>query len=313
MLGSLADKLSGLQRFCLSFEFLSLREQKNLTTMKKIIFTAITAFLFIAISNVDAQIKTPALSPSSTIMQTVGMTDFTVKYSRPAMRGRDIFGALVPYGEVWRTGANAATKVTISDDITVEGKELKKGDYAMFSKPGMTSWEIHFFPYTTSSAGGYGDATAAVVATVKPMKSAKALENFQISFIDMKNESATMCLAWANTVVPVKLGVGAHASAMKSIERTLAGPSNGDYFSAGMYMANNNEDIEKAISYIRKATESDDPKFWQLKQESELMAKLGRMPEAIAKAKKSLALATKADNKNYIRMNTENITAWTNK
>jgi len=281
--------------------------------MKKFILSAITAFLFMAVGNVEAQITTPALSPSAKIFQTVGLTDFTVEYSRPGMRGRDIFGGLVPYGEVWRTGANAATKISFTNDITVEGKPLEKGDYALFTKPGMDNWEIHFYPYTTPSAGGYGDATAAAIVNVKPMKMSKALESFQIEFLDLKNEGATLCLAWANTAVPIKIGAPSHKMAMKSIEKTLAGPTNGQYFSAGMYMANNGEDMDKALGYIRKATESDDPKFWQVKQESELLAKHGMMPQAIAKAKQSLELATKADNANYIRMNKENLASWTNK
>jgi len=140
-----------------------------------------------------------------------------------------------------------------------------------------------------------------------------SLETFQIEFLNLTNTSAELCLAWENTAVPLKIEVNSHEVAMKSIERTLAGPSNGDYYSAGTYMARNGGDPDKALSYIRKATESDDPKFWQVKQESDILAKLGRMPEAIAKAKQSLELATKAGNKNYIRMNKENLAAWTNK
>jgi len=262
------------------------------------------------VGQINAQITTPAPSPGAKISQTVGMTDFEVVYSRPSKKGRDIFGALVPYGEVWRTGANQATKLTASDDFTVEGKELKKGDYAVFTKPMANSWEVHFFPYTTPSAGGYGKATADAVVTVVPMKTAHSVETFQIDFIDLANEGATLCLAWDNVAVPVKMGVASHETAMKSIERTLAGPSNGDYFSAGTYMARTKTDMDKALMYIRKATESDDPKFWQVKQESEILAGMGKHAEAGKKAQRSLELAKKAQNANYIRMNTENIAKW---
>lgn len=271
------------------------------------------AVLCMATGNLSAQITTPSLSPSAKISQTVGMTDFTVEYSRPSARGRQIFGALVPYGEVWRTGANAATKLSFDNDITIGGKALTKGDYALFTKPGKDNWEVHFFPYTTSSAGGYGDATASAIIMVKPMKTATTLETFQIEFLDLKNESAKLCIAWENTAVAVPIGTASHKAAMASIEKTLAGPTNGQYYSAGMYMAQNGEDMTKALEYIRKATESDDPKFWQVKQESEILAKAGKMPQAIAKAKQSLELATKAGNANYIRMNKENIASWTNK
>jgi len=258
----------------------------------------------------QAQIKTPAPSPAATVMQTVGMTEFTVEYSRPAKRGRDIFGALVPYDMVWRTGANQATKISFNEDITVDGTALKAGDYALFTKPGMTTWEVHFYEHTTTSSGGYRDATPAAMVKVAPKKMATVRESFTIEFTNLTEDSGHLVIAWDNVEVPVKIGVASQAAAMKSIERTLAGPSKGDYFSAGTYMARVGADAETALKYIRMATESDDPKFWQVKQESEILAKMGRHKEAIAKATTSLELSTKAGNDNYMRMNKENIAKW---
>ena len=259
----------------------------------------------------EAQITTPAPSPKAKVMQTVGLTDIWVKYSRPSMKGREIFGGLVPYDMVWRTGANAATKVVFDDDVKVEGMELKKGDYALFTKPGLSSWEVHFYEYTTSSAGGYRDATPKALVKVMPKKVSNVRESFEIEFANVKDDAADMVIAWDNIEVPVKIMVNSQEQAMKSIEKTLAGPSNGDYFAAGTYMARAGVDNEKALMYIRKATESDDPKFWQVKQESEILAKMGKYKEAIKKATQSLALAEKAENANYIRMNKENIAKWT--
>lgn len=286
--------------------------KKNFT-MKKFFVSTFVLALLACMTSLQAQIKTPALSPSCKVMQTVGMTDVELAYSRPSMRGRTIFGALVPYDAMWRTGANAATKISFSKDVQIGGSELAAGDYAVFSKPGMNSWEVYFFPYTTASAGGYGDAVASATATCRPMKLANSVETFEISFVSLNSNGGTMRLAWENTAVDVAISAPTHKEAMKSIETTLAGPSNGQYYSAGVYMANNGEDLDKALSYIRKATESDDPKFWQIKTESEILAKNGKMAEAIAKAKQSLELATKAENANYIRINTENIAMWSKK
>ncbi len=278
--------------------------------MKFNAFALILSCMILSTGQLDAQIKTPAPSPSAKIMQTVGMTDFTVAYSRPSKKDRVIFGTLVPYGEVWRTGANQATKVSITNDIKVEGKELKKGDYALFTKPGKTSWEVHFYEHTTSSAGGYKTATPAAVVNVTPKMANVTKETFEISFANLTDEGGHMVLSWENVEVPIKLGVNSKEMAMKSIEKTLAGPSNGDYYAAGSYLARVGGDDEKALKYIRMATESDDPKFWQVKAESEMLAKMGKHKEAVAKAKQSLELATKADNKDYIRMNTANIAKW---
>ncbi len=278
--------------------------------MKKNVFTLLVALLFLGATQLEAQIKTPAPSPAATVMQTIGLTDFTVEYSRPGKRDREIFGKLVPYNQVWRTGANQATKVSFSDDITVEGSALKAGDYALFTKPGMTSWEVHFYEHTTTSSGGYKDATPAAKVNITPKKMASVRESFTIEFTNLTEDSGHLVIAWDNVEVPVKIGVNSQEVAMKSIEKTLAGPSAGDYFNAGTYMARVGGDSETALKYIRMATESDSPKFWQVKQEAEILAKMGRHKEAIAKATTSLELATKAGNDNYVRINKENIAAW---
>ena len=278
--------------------------------MKKNIFTLLIALLFVGASQLEAQIKTPAPSPAATVMQTVGMTDFTVEYSRPGKRGRQIFGKLVPYDMVWRTGANQATKISFDNDITVEGTALKAGDYALFTKPGMSSWEVHFYEHTTTSSGGYKDATPAALVKITPKKMATVRESFTIEFTNLSDDSGHLVIAWDNVEVPIKVGVNSQEVAMKSIEKTLAGPSTGDYYNAGTYMARVGADNETALKYIRMATESDDPKFWQVKQEAEILAKMGRHKEAITKATTSLDLATKAGNENYVRINKENIAKW---
>lgn len=278
--------------------------------MKNFILILSLCFCTVIASVVEAQIKTPAPSPAAKLVQTVGLTDIHVEYSRPGVKGRTIFGDLVPFGKVWRTGANAATKITFSDDVQVEGKDLKAGSYAMFTTPGASSWDIHFFPHTTNSAGGYGEAEAAAVVSVTPQTMPFKVESFMIAFDDINNNNGTMSLIWDTTLVPVSIGTHASKQAMASIEKTLAGPTVGDYYNAGVYMGSQGKDLETALSYIQKATHGDNPRFWQVRQEAEVLAKLGKKKEAIMAAKKSLELATTAGNSDYVKINKDNIAKW---
>jgi len=140
------------------------------------------------------QIQTPQPSPSSTVMQTIGLTDVTVQYSRPAVKGRTIFGDLVPYDKVWRTGANSAVKISFSDDVTVEGKELTKGDYAILTKPGMKTWDVHFYTYESSSWGSYVEKEPQAVVTVPVilLPGDLKMENFTIHFDALHNNGGNM-------------------------------------------------------------------------------------------------------------------------
>lgn len=270
-------------------------------------------FAFVAVSLVytaEAQITTPSPSPSCKVEQKVGLTDVHLEYSRPSMKGRTIFGNLVPYGKKWRTGANAATKITFSKDVMVGGKELKAGSYALFTTPTAASWDFHFFTHTTNNSGGYGDATPALTVSTTPEATGMNVESFLINIDNLRDDSATLSIIWANTRASVEIAVHTEKEAMASIEKTLAGPTSGDYYNAGTYLASKGKDLEKALGYIQKATKGDSPRFWQVKNEAEVLAKLGRHKDAIKVAEKSLALATEAGNGDYVKMNKDNIAKW---
>jgi len=278
----------------------------------KNLFSVLFAVLAISLVNTaNAQIMTPSPSPFSKVEQKVGLTDVHIEYSRPSVKGRTIFGDLVPYGKRWRTGANAATKVTFSKDVTINGKDLKAGSYALFTTPAAAKWDIHFFTHTTSNSGGYGDATPALTVSATPEKTGMNVESFLINVDNLRDESATLSIIWANTRASVNIGVHTEKEAMASIDKTLAGPTSGDYYAAGTYLASKGKDMDKALMYIQKATKGGSPKFWQVKNEAEVLAKLGRHKEAIKTAKQSLALATEAGNGDYIKMNKDNIAKWT--
>ncbi len=149
----------------------------------------------------------PAPSPFSKVEQKVGLTDVTIEYSRPSMKDRKIMGGLVPYGKPWRTGANNATKITFSDDVTVEGKELAAGSYALMTIPGENSWDVMFYTYGDRSAGAYADKEPAVKVSVEPVAIDCTVETFLININELRDKSASIQLVWEQTGVPIALGV----------------------------------------------------------------------------------------------------------
>ena len=270
-------------------------------------------FLVVGISStINAQIKTPQPSPFSKIEQVVGLTDVSLEYSRPAMRGRTIFGDLVPYGQVWRTGANANTKITFGDNVTIDGQELKKGTYAIYTIPNEKTWEVIFY----SDANNWGtpqtwdDSKVAAKTTVEASVIEANIESFTISIDDLTTGSANLGIMWDNIYVGVKFEVPTDKIALKSIETAMAGPSKNDYFQAATYYQTEAKDLKQALVWIKKACEGDDPAFWYLRRMSLIQADMGDKTGAIATAKKSMASAEKAGNTDYVKMNKESIAEW---
>jgi hypothetical protein len=278
--------------------------------MKKII---IALAIIIANFTIEAQVKTPQSSPKATIFQTVGLTDIEVVYSRPAARGRAVFGNLVPFGKLWRTGANENTTISFSDDVIIDGKTLKKGKYALYTIPKIGSWEIIFYN-TTNNWGTPEDFTEVNVAlrtTAKEEALSKAVESFTIGINNLDTNFAYLEMAWENSSVALKFEVPTQKTAISNIEKALAGPSAGDYFSAAQYLFQSNGDIAKARAYVDKALEmSIEQPFWYNRLKSLIQAKQGDKKGAIETAKLSLAAAEKAKNQDYVKMNKESIAEW---
>ncbi len=261
----------------------------------------------------QAQINTPAPSPASKLEQKVGLTDVTVEYSRPSMRGRTIFGDLVPFDKLWRTGANGYTLVSFSNDVKIDGQDVKAGTYSMFTKPGATSWEVFF--YTDTQGGGtprdWDESKIVAKTTAKVFPIEMPVETFTITIDDLTNNGAVIGIIWEKTYVGVKFEVPTDTAVMGAIEKTMAGPGAGDYYTAAVYYANEGKDIGKAKEWMEKAMSmTKEPRFWQLRQQSLIYAKAGDKKSAIETAKKSLAGAKEAGNDDYVKMNTDSLKEW---
>jgi len=276
--------------------------------MKKIILLFSAVLLSIG---VEAQVKAPQPSPLSKIEQVIGLTDVSVEYSRPSMKGRTIFGNLVPYDKLWRTGANKNTNITFSSDVTVEGKELKKGTYAIFTKPGKQSWEVMFY----SDAENWGtpkkwdDTKVAAKFSVKTNKIPFKVETFTLMFSDFKMDSAMLNIIWEETEAALKIEVPSKKMAKASIEKIMAGPSANDHYQAAVFYKNI-EDYKKAQEHIEKAVAGRADAFWMHRQHSLILAKNGDKAGAIKAAQKSLKLAETAKNADYVKLNKDSLAEW---
>jgi hypothetical protein len=262
---------------------------------------------------IEAQIKTPQGSPKATIDQVVGLTDVEIVYSRPSARGRAVFGNLVPFGELWRTGANENTMISFSDDVVIDGKTLKKGKYALYTIPNVQSWEVIFYTDTDNwgTPKEFNEANVALRTIVKEDSTPKAVETFTIAVSGLDSNFAYLEIFWENSHVALKFEVPTQKNAMASIDNALAGPAAGDYFSAAQFYFQSNLEIAKARTYIDKALEmSAEKPFYFLRLRSLIQAKQGDKKGAIETAKLSIIAAEAAGNSDYVKMNKDSISEW---
>lgn len=276
--------------------------------MKKIIYLIALSFSTIVL----AQVQTPQPSPAAKYEQTVGLTQVTIEYSRPATRGRDIMGALVPFGEIWRTGANKNTVITFSDAITLGDQNLDAGSYALFTRPGKDQWEVFFYTDTDNwgTPGSWEAEKVAATVEVVPTE-VSAMESFSIWISNLHNNGATLNLGWDTTKIAIPFGVPTIAKATASIQSALKqDPKHRDYYSAAVYYLQEGQDLKQAKAWIEKAIEGKGDAYWYFRQYSLILEGLEDVDGAIAAAKQSLALAETAGNPDYVRMNNEAIAKW---
>lgn len=274
--------------------------------MKRIAILLLAAVTIVA----EAQVWTPAASPSGSVSTTVGLTDIKIDYARPQMRGRKIFGpdqsAVVPYGRMWRTGANNGTVISFSDDVKVEGIAIPRGEYLIFTWPGATEWTVSL--YKDISLGGnlqaYDKSKEAANFKVIPTKLAEKVQTLTINIGDI-SEDATMAkveIAWENTSVKFAVTVEYDQKVMESIRaHTRVNP--GNYFQAAVYYLENGKDLNQALEWITLAEKDIPDAYWLQYQKARIQQALGDKAGALASASASLANAKKADDLPYQKMN----------
>ena len=262
----------------------------------------------------ELKISTPQPSPLGKISQRVGLTDIDIAYSRPGVKGRTIFGELVSFGKIWRTGANSNTKITFSSDVMMDGQTLKAGSYGLYSIPNKDTWEIIF--YSEADKNGvprdWDDNKIAAKTTVKVGSMPMNIETFTIAFNDVTSTSTIIGLLWEKTYVGIKIEVPTDQMVSATIDAVMAAsPKAGDYYNAAIYYSQQDKDLKKANEWMEKAMSMiEKPGFWQLRQQSLIYAKIGETEKAIATAKKSLEGAKAAKNEAYIKMNSESLKEW---
>lgn len=272
--------------------------------MNKISLIASAIVLSLSTLIVQAQtLKTPAPSTSQTIKQAFGLGDITLDYSRPSAKGRVIFGDVVPFGKMWRTGANAATKITFSEDVKVEGKDVKAGTYAIYTVPNKDSWEVILYSDLTmgGNTSNYKAENEVLRVGVKSTTLSKSIETFTINLSDVTATSTTLEFIWEKISVPVKITTEIDSKVMKNIETTMAVDSR-PYFQAANYYYSNNKDLNQSLIWVNKAIEQNPKAFWVTMLKARIELKLNDKKSAIATAETTAALAAEAKNDDYTKM-----------
>lgn len=252
----------------------------------------------------QAQIEIPQASPKATLKTKVGLTEVQIEYSRPGLKGRNekIFGELIPYGEVWRTGANESSKITFKDKVSIKGQELPAGTYALYTIPGKDEWTVIFSNKTELwGNSGYQAEDDALRVQVKPSTIPYPKETFTIDFSGYTNNSAKLTISWDNTEIAVPVETEVDANVMAQIEAAMSvNPTT--YFQAASYYFQNGKDLNQALQWVNQALEKREHfVFYNLK--SKILAQQKEYKEAIKAAEKSKALAQKENNQDYIKIN----------
>lgn len=274
-------------------------------------------FVLSVFTVINAQIQGPKLSPQAKVEQKVGLTDIKVEYYRPSKNNRTVFGDVVPFNELWRTGANENTKITISDAIVIGKDTLKAGTYAIFTKPTSSNWEIIFYTDVTNwgTPDEWDESKVALRTSAKVLELKDVVETFTISVDNITTSQATLNFSWDKTRVGLNFTVPTETKMMSSIEKTLAGPTANDYYAAADYYHNAKKDLNQALIWINKyiAMKGEETPFYVYRKKALIQADLGDYKGAIETAKISLAGAEKANYKAYIDSNKASIAEWSKK
>jgi hypothetical protein len=264
------------------------------------------AFLLTSFSSLAQQIQMPQASPSSKIIQKVGLTDVTVDFSRPSTKGRKIFGELVPFGQVWRTGANGATVLTFSTEVSISGTKVPAGSYALYSIPGKSSWTMILSKNTKLwGAIGYEAKDDVLRFNATPAKTSRMYDSFEIGFSNLTDASADLSIKWEQTRVEFTIQTEVDPIVMADIKKQVIDAKSTNpalLYQAANYYFTNNKDQNQAYTWIKQSTESD-PKYWTLHLQAKIELSLGKKTAALESATRSKKLAEEGKNQDYVGLN----------
>ncbi len=268
--------------------------------MKKIFLLTVASYILLSS---EAQLNTPQPSPTANIKQNFALSNIEISYSRPGVKGRKIFGDLVPYGKVWRTGANNATTITFGEEVTIGGKKVPAGKYGLLTIPGENEWTIIISKQTdVTSPADYKQDQDVVRVTSKTEKLPFSIETFMISVDNIKSNSCSIGLLWDNVYAGFDVTSDVDSKVMQQIKNSVEG-DNKPYFNAALYYIDNGKDLNKAVEWLDKAYAQNPEAFWVLYQKARAQKMMGKKTDAVATSNKSIELAKKAKNDDYVALN----------
>jgi tetratricopeptide (TPR) repeat protein len=269
--------------------------------MKKIVFSLLS-LCFFSVAAI-AQVRMPAPSPTQTIKQEFAIGSIELTYSRPAAKGRKIFGDLVPYNKLWRTGANAATKIVLIEPLEIGGKNIDTGSYVLYTIPGIDSWDIILNKGLKNwGTDGYKESEDVARIRVEPMKMKTRVESFTMQFTDVKPESCELHIMWDKTAVAIPIKADFKDKVRAQLEKALQGDKK-PYWQAAQFYNEYDKNLPKALENVGKALEANDKAFWIWIYKAKIQKEMGDNAGAMESSKKSLELATEAKNDDYIKIN----------
>ena len=269
--------------------------------MKKLLFPLIAVACFTTAG--FTRVRMPAPSPTQTIKQEFGIGSVEITYSRPAAKGRKVFGDLVPYNKLWRTGANAATRVVLTEPLEFAGKRIDTGTYVLYTIPGIDSWDIIFNKGLKNwGTDGYKESEDVARVRVEPSKTKSKTESFTMQFVDVKPESCELQISWEKTLVSIPIKADFRDKVRAQLETALQGDKK-PYWQAAQFYNEYEKNLPKALEYTSKAIETNEKAFWMWIYKAKIQKEMGDNAGALESSKKSLALAQEAKNDDYVKIN----------
>jgi hypothetical protein len=270
--------------------------------MNKILISFFLTTL-VSIGTQAQELKFPYPSPPQMIRQDFGLSSIELSYSRPAVKSRQIFGDLVPFGKVWRTGANDATTISFGDDVVIDGKKVPAGKYGLLTIPGEGEWTfILSKQLDVTNPSNYKQENDQLRVNVSVQNLDFSIENLTFLFANLTNSSCDLQLIWDRTLVTLPIHSDVDGKIMAAIDKSM-NQDNRPYYQSAMYYMENGKDLNKALDWFNKATESNPKAYFMFYQKARCLAKMGNKKDAVATAQKGIELAKEANNNDYVTLN----------